>query len=133
MPIIPSRRRTAPIKTRLAIRIDLIPGVRIGPGKVRLLEEIDRAGSISAAARVMRMTYAHAWGMLDDLNKALGRPLFDTVIGGDDGGGARLTKAGKIMVAEYRAIEAVTATAAQDNLAMLKDGWTNPLRGSRVI
>ena len=123
MPIIPSRRKTIPAETRLAIRIDLAPGVRIGPGKVRLLEEIDRAGSIAAAARVMRMTYTHAWGMLDDLSKALGRPLFATVIGGDDGGGARLTKAGKIMVAEYRAIEAATATAARDNLAMLEDGY----------
>jgi hypothetical protein len=49
MPIIPSRRKTVPAKTWLTIRLDLASGVRIGPGKVRLLEEVARTGSISAA------------------------------------------------------------------------------------
>ena len=103
MQIIPSRRKTKPTETRLAIRVDLASGVRIGPGKVRLLEEIDRTGSISAAARVTGMKFARAWWLLDDLNKALGRPLFDTVVGGDRGGGTRLTEVGRVMVREISA------------------------------
>jgi hypothetical protein len=35
---------------RLSIRIDLASGGRIGPGKVAVLEQIARTGSISAAA-----------------------------------------------------------------------------------
>ena len=34
---------------RLSIRLDLASGARIGPGKVAVLEEIARSGSISAA------------------------------------------------------------------------------------
>ena len=50
MAIVPSRA-TGPRTPahRLSIRIDLASGARVGPGKVVLLEEIARAGSISAA------------------------------------------------------------------------------------
>lgn len=98
MPIIPSRQKTKPAETRLAIRLDLASGVRIGPGKVQLLEEITRTGSVSAAARAMRMAYPQAWWLLDDMSKA-----------------------GRALVVEYRAIEAVAAAAADDHLAALTD------------
>src|SRR5215469_9905460 len=38
-----------PGNDRLSIRLDLVSGARIGPGKVAVLEEIARSGSISAA------------------------------------------------------------------------------------
>ena len=38
---------------RLSIRLDLASGARIGPGKVAVLEEIGRSGSISAAGRAV--------------------------------------------------------------------------------
>jgi len=40
----------------LSLRIDL-PSGRIGPGKIDLLEAIDREGSISAAGRALGMSY----------------------------------------------------------------------------
>ena len=43
-------------EARLSIRLDLVSGARIGPGKVAVLEEIARSGSISAAGRVLRMS-----------------------------------------------------------------------------
>ena len=36
---------------RLSIRVDLANGARIGPGKIALLQEIARSGSISGAGR----------------------------------------------------------------------------------
>src|SRR4051794_32949966 len=42
---------------RLSIRVDLGPGLRIGPGKIALLEAIDATGSISAAGRKLGMSY----------------------------------------------------------------------------
>jgi molybdate transport system regulatory protein len=118
MPIIPSRQKTKPAETRLAIRLDLASGVRIGPGKVQLLEEVARTGSISAAARAMRMAYPQAWWLLDDMSKAVG-PVVETYKGGGRYGGASLTKAGRALVVEYRAIEAAAAAAADDHLAAL--------------
>jgi molybdate transport system regulatory protein len=119
MPIIPSRRKTAPLKTGLAIRVDLASGARIGPGKVRLLEEIARTGSISAAGRAMNMAFHQAWTLVDGMNQTFG-PVIATSIGGRDGGGASLTKVGKALVAEYRAIEAVAATASRKHLKALE-------------
>ena len=51
----------------LKIRIDLDAEDRIGPGKIRLLEAIDTCGSISAAGRMMNMSYKHAWDLVDEI------------------------------------------------------------------
>ena len=104
---------------RLSIRLDLASGVRIGPGKIALLEEIARSGSISAAGRVLRMSYRRAWELVEDLNRHLGTSVVTTASGGSGGGGARLTEAGQVLVAEYRAIEAQAAEAAQPHLDSL--------------
>ena len=103
--------------TRVSIRLDLASGARIGPGKIALLEEIGRHGSISGAARALRMSYRRAWELVEDLNRHLGTPVVAAVTGGSGGGGARLTDAGAALVAAYRAIEAATATAAAPYLA----------------
>jgi len=103
---------------RLSIRIDLASGARIGPGKVALLEEIGRSGSISAAGRAMKMSYRRAWQLVEDLNHSLG-PVVVTAAGGAGGGGARLTETGATLVRQYRAIEQAAATTAQDHLAAL--------------
>jgi molybdate transport system regulatory protein len=104
---------------RLSIRLDLASGARIGPGKVRLLEEIARSGSISAAGRALRMSYRRAWELVEDLNRHLGKDVIATATGGSGGGGARLTPAGLTLVAEYRAMEAATAAAAAAHVAAI--------------
>ena len=45
----------------LFLRVDVTGRGRIGPGKIRLLEQIARTGSISAAGRAMGMSYRRAW------------------------------------------------------------------------
>jgi molybdate transport system regulatory protein len=121
MAITPSKSRdSAPSGNRLIIRVDLPSGARIGPGKVMLLEEIARSGSISAAGRALRMSYRRAWELVEDLNIHLGTPVVATAAGGSGGGGARLTEAGQAVVAEYRALQAATETAAAEHLAALE-------------
>ena len=58
----------------LSLRIDL-PGGRIGPGKIALLEAIDREGSISAAGRALGMSYRRAWDLVDTLNRLTGTAM----------------------------------------------------------
>jgi molybdate transport system regulatory protein len=103
---------------RLSLRIDL-PGGRIGPGKIALLEAIAREGSISAAGRALGMSYKRAWDLVDALNRLLGTPVAETSAGGARGGGATLTAAGQGLVAEYRAIERAAQEAAAPRLAAL--------------
>jgi molybdate transport system regulatory protein len=104
---------------RLSIRLDLVSGARIGPGKVAVLEEIARSGSISAAGRALRMSYRRTWELVEDLNRSLGTPAVETAAGGSGGGGAVLTRAGKAIVERYRAIEMDTALAARKHLLAL--------------
>jgi molybdate transport system regulatory protein len=116
------KQKTRPagnMSDRLSIRLDLASGARIGPGKVAVLEEIARSGSISAAGRVLRMSYRRTWELVEDLNRTLGTPVVETAAGGSGGGGAALTRAGKAVVERYRAIETDTALAARKHLLAL--------------
>ena len=119
MVITPSRSTASRPAHRLSLRIDLASGARIGPGKVALLEEIARSGSISAAGRVLKMSYRRAWELVEDLNRHLGLPVVATSAGGRAGGGAQLTAAGHSLVAEYRAIEQALEKAARPHLARI--------------
>ena len=106
---------------KLRLRVDLEPGGAVGPGKIALLERIERLGSISAAGREMRMSYRRAWELVEDLNRHMGVPVVAAVTGGSGGGGARLTEAGAALVAAYRAIEVAIEAAAEPHLARLAE------------
>ncbi len=104
---------------KLSIRIDLAPSVRLGPGKIALLEAIDEAGSISAAGRKLKMSYKKAWDLTEDLNRGFAEPLLATLAGGANGGGTQLTPSGRALVAHYREIERIAAEAAKSHLRAL--------------
>ena len=123
-----ARRRTAAISgdpageqagPGLSIRLDPAPGLRIGPGKVRLLEEIGRNGSISAAGRALGMSYRRAWELVEETNRALREPAVVTAKGGTHGGGAGLTATGKTVVRSYRALEDAARKASAAEIATL--------------
>ena len=90
--------------TGLIVRIDLGPHGRLGPGKLLLLENIDKHGSISAAGRAMNMSYRQAWSLIDQLNHAFKEPVVTSQTGGKSGGGASLTEFGKLLLAHCSAI-----------------------------
>jgi molybdate transport system regulatory protein len=101
----------------LKVYLTIPPDTRIGHGKVQLLESIAAAGSISAAARSMGMTYRRAWELIDHMNRAFGRPLVSGHTGGS--GGADLTDLGRDVVARFRLIESgARALAAPHALAL---------------
>jgi len=97
-----------PPSTKLSLRLDFVPGGRLGPGKIELLEGIASTGSISGAGRAMKMSYRRAWLLVDDLNRMFTQPLVEAQPGGAKGGGANLTPLGRDVVAHYRSIEAAT-------------------------
>ncbi len=96
---------------RFRPRVTAGDAIAIGPGKIALIEAIAETGSITAAAKSLGMSYRRAWMLLDELNRSLDKPAVESVKGGQDGGGSRLTDSGVKLVALYRSIEA-TATAA---------------------
>jgi len=101
-------------KPQAHIRIDFNDGCSIGPGKVALLEWIERTGSLSAAGRSLGMSYRRAWLLLHSVNDSFSEPSVSFSVGGKDGGGAQLTPFGRRLIASYRDFEAsVDALAAR--------------------
>lgn len=90
---------------QLFLRIDLEPRGRIGPGKITLLEAIEAQGSISGAGRALAMSYRRAWLLVEELNELFKHPVVTTQMGGNRGGGSKLTPFGRDLVARYRCLE----------------------------
>lgn len=121
MPTQPRPSAGAPGQGKLVLRVDFGGRGAIGPGKIRLLEEIDRTGSISAAGRQLEMSYRRSWLLVDDLNRCFREPLVASQRGGTRGGGAGLTDFGREVIRRFRAVEAAAATAAQGDMAVLAE------------
>jgi molybdate transport system regulatory protein len=109
-------RNTRP---RAVYKVDFGGGVRLGPGKVRLLELIDETGSIAGAARKMEMSYRRAWLLIGELKQIFGVEVVETAAGGKQGGGARVTPFGKKVIATFRGVERQAEKATQAKIAAL--------------
>ena len=90
---------------RMTIRIDFGDDRQLGPGKARILELVDTHGSITAAAKMMDMSYRRGWLLIDELNHMFEAPLVETRMGGRGGANARLSVLGRAIVQLYRSIE----------------------------
>ncbi|MDA8157356.1 MAG: LysR family transcriptional regulator [Actinomycetota bacterium] len=80
-------------------------GTFLGHGRIALLERIKQYGSISEAARSMEMSYRHAWALLENMNRQARLPLIETAIGGEKGGGTRLTETGEKAIAFFKELD----------------------------
>lgn len=111
--------KTRQVAESVRLRLQIAPGVALGPGKADLLEGIRETGSIAAAGRRMRMSYKRAWQLVDELNRLFDGPLVAASKGGPGGGGAALTKAGADVLARYRRMHAACCAAIVDDLSAL--------------
>ena len=102
------------------LRVEVAPGVRIGPGKAALLQGVKETGSISAAGRRIQMSYKRAWYLVDAMNGHFAKPLVTATKGGRAGGGASLTPLGEILLAAFREMEDLTEKAIAPTLRQLQ-------------
>lgn len=72
-----------------------------GFGRIVLLERIKEHGSLSKAAKSMKMSYSHAWELLDSMNRQSPEPLVVTVTGGKKGGSTELTIYGEKLIRQF--------------------------------
>ncbi len=91
----------------LKLRLEFENGLVMGPGKAALLEAIAREGSIAGAGRALGMSYKRAWGLVEEMNAGFSAPVVTSLRGGAKGGSAALTQTGTLVVARFRALEAM--------------------------
>ena len=78
-----------------------------GHGRIRLLSKIAELGSISQAAKSMKMSYKAAWDAVNHMNNLAGEPLLHRIIGGKGGGSTTLTERGQQLINNFQRIEQV--------------------------
>jgi molybdate transport system regulatory protein len=106
-------------KAGLTLRVDL-SRCAVGPGKIHLLEQIHKSGSIIQAGRDLGLSYRRAWLLIDDLNNSFRFPVIEAETGGIGGGGTRLTPFGRKLVGLYERIKAEALTATWEHRRKLQ-------------
>lgn len=104
-------KKTHPMTTTKKYNIEIrlwiqeTEGPFLGIGKIWLLENIQKTGSITNAAKEMKMAYRQAWQLVQEMNQRAECPLVEKLLGGKGGGGARLTEAGEKAITVFYEIE----------------------------
>jgi molybdate transport system regulatory protein len=86
----------------------------LGRGRVELLQRIRETGSISKAAKAMKMSYKAAWDAVDAMNAAWTSPLVES-----GPGGSRLTDDAERLIAAFQNAEARYTAFMRDLAAEL--------------
>ncbi|MGE3608293.1 MAG: TOBE domain-containing protein [Bacteriovoracaceae bacterium] len=77
----------------------------LGKTRMSLLEEIQRTGSISKAAKGLGMSYKTAWDAIDAINNLSEKAIVERNAGGVHGGGTTITEYGMELIQTFREIE----------------------------
>jgi molybdate transport system regulatory protein len=91
-----------------------------GPGPVELLERIADTGSISQAAKKMKMSYKKAWEIVNALNAQTTRPVVIVQSGGEKGGGSILTEEALQLIKYHSHLRERFATFLKNETVRLK-------------
>lgn len=73
----------------------------LGEGTAELLHAIEKKGTISEAAQLLNISYAHAWRKIRDIEKNSGKQIVERMKGGKTGGSSKLTPEGKSLLEKY--------------------------------
>ena len=105
---------------RIRCWIDVDGKKFFGPGPAELFTHIEECGSISEAAKKMKMSYKKAWDLINNINTQGQKPFVKLQKGGEKGGGATLTATGTKVVAEYRLLTKKLNAIIEKNQDVLK-------------
>jgi len=89
------------VKIRFRIWVDKNKLPYLGIGRIVLLENIIKHGSITKGAEAINMSYRKAWQLVEDMNKLSDKPLVEKRLGGKEGGGAVVTEEGKKIIQKF--------------------------------
>ena len=73
----------------------------IGKGRMEILDNIEKTGSINQTAKMMKMSYKAVWSKI----KATEKHLNTVIVHADRKEGSRLSKEGKELLEKYRLLK----------------------------
>jgi molybdate transport system regulatory protein len=85
-----------------------------GDGRYRLLQAIDRTGSINAAARDLGISFRKAWALLAVMEEHAPFPLVERRTGGKGGGETRLTPEAQELLEKFAQLREQVNLAADN-------------------
>ncbi|HEX4561013.1 MAG TPA: LysR family transcriptional regulator [Gemmatimonadales bacterium] len=80
-------------------------GYLLGAAEARLLEAIEKAGSIKEGAEAAAMSYRTAWARVREMERVLGRPVVHSRAGGPGGGATTLTDDARGLVSLFHELD----------------------------
>jgi molybdate transport system regulatory protein len=107
------------MEPRVKVWLEKDGKVVLGGYRAELLRQIEACGSLSEAAKRMRLSYRRAWGKIRELEENLGARLIESEHGGADGGGSRLTPEGQRLIALFERLSAATDEHVQREFAAI--------------
>ena len=81
--------------------VDEDGNIIIGKGRAEILENIEKAGSINQAAKVMKMSYKGVWSKIKATESSMNLKLVET----NKKRGSHLTKEGKDLLEKYNILK----------------------------
>lgn len=90
--------------------------VVFGLGRYRILDAIDRSGSLQGAARELKMSYRAVWCRIKASEERIGRPLVER-----KGKGSQLTAFAEDLMKQFRRLQAVVEKESDEMYATLMD------------
>lgn len=92
----------------------------LGDDKWQLLKEIEREGSLKAAAEKLNISYRKAWGDIKSAEQKLGIQLVNKTRGGRDGGNSLLTEEGIRFILSYDEFRREFASSVDEVIVRFK-------------
>ena len=78
-------------------------------GRYRMLDAVQRLGSLQAAASELKMSYRAVWGRITATEKRIGKPLLIK-----DSQGSRLTPLAETLIKQFRRVREITESEADE-------------------
>jgi molybdate transport system regulatory protein len=100
----PRPKPQTPLVPRVKVWLETKGHYAFGFGLSQMLEAVDRAGSIKRAAHDLGKSYRYVWGRIKEAEKALGRQLVETQVGGKDVQRSFLTAEARQLVEDFLAV-----------------------------
>jgi molybdate transport system regulatory protein len=113
--------KKSPFHIRSKIWVEDANGkVVFGLGRYRILEAVQRLGSLQAAAQELKMSYRAIWARIRATEERLGKPLLVR-----DPQGSRLTPLGETLLKQFHRLLKIVETESDDVYEDLMAAYLN--------